>query len=679
MTELKHWHLETDAHGILWCHLDQQGTSANVLSAEVLAELEQIVTLMEQDLPRGAVILSDKDSGFIAGADIQEFAQFRDREQVLATVRQAHALFNRLAALACPTLSLVHGYCLGGGLELALACRYRVAVDGPETRLGLPEVLLGIHPGIGGSVRMPQITGAIAAMPLMLSGRHVDARRALRLGLVDRAVPGRQMRNAAEKLILQQPPARRPGLLHRLASHGLLRPGLARLFRWQLRQRVNPVHYPAPYALLDLWRSYAGKPRVMLEQEAMSVADLFLTETSRNLVRLFQLREKLKSAGTGQDFASCHVHVVGAGVMGGDIAAWCVLRGCTVSLQDRGPQFIAPAIKRAYALFEKRLKPRSRIMAAMDRLLPDPAGQGMTRADLVIEAINENLEAKRLLFLELERRARPAAMLATNTSSIPLDEISQGMTRPERLVGLHFFNPVASMQLVEVVYSDRTASDNIARAAAFCRHIDRLPLPVRSAPGFLVNRVLTPYLLEAVTMIEEGIPATVVDAAAEHFGMPLGPVALADSVGLDICLSVADNLARSMPVRVPEGLRQMVAAGHLGRKSNHGYYRYRGGRVLKTAQPLVTATGTDLQERLVLRLLNECVACLREGIVTDPDQVDAALVFGAGFAPFRGGPLRYARQQGYNEILERYTALELSYGPRFKADPGWAVLNGGNV
>ena len=679
MTDLKHWRLETDAHGILWCHLDQRGTSANVLSAEVLAELERIVSVMEQDRPRGAVILSDKDNGFIAGADIQEFAQFKDRDQTLATVRQAHALFNRLAALACPTLSLIHGYCLGGGMELALACRYRVAVDEPETRLGLPEVLLGIHPGIGGSVRMPQITGAIPAMPLMLSGRQVDARRALRLGLVDRAVPRRQMRNAAEQMILQQPPTRRPGLLHKLASHGLVRPGLARLFRWQLQRRVNPAHYPAPYALLDLWRRYGGDPRAMLEQEAVSVADLFLTETSRNLVRLFQLREKLKSAGKGQDFASCHVHVVGAGVMGGDIAAWCVLRGCAVSLQDRGPQFIAPAIKRAYALFEKRLKTRPGIMAAMDRLLPDPAGQGMTRADLVIEAISENLEAKRLLFLELERRARPSAMLATNTSSIPLDEISQDMARPERLVGLHFFNPVASMQLVEVVYSDRTASDNIARAAAFCRYIDRLPLPVRSAPGFLVNRVLTPYLLEAVAMIEEGISATIVDAAAERFGMPLGPVALADNVGLDICLSVADNLARSMPIRVPEGLRQMVAAGHLGRKSNRGYYRYRGGRALKSARPPVAAGDADLQERLVLRLLNECVACLREGIVTDPDQVDAALVFGAGFAPFRGGPLRYARQQGHAEILDRYTALELSYGPRFKADPGWAALTGGNA
>ena len=677
--KLKHWQLETDADNILWCQLDKQGATANVLSTEVLSELGQIITAIEQERPRGVVIHSAKAKGFVAGADVAGFTRISDREQALAVIHELHAIFNRLEALSCPTLCLIHGYCLGGGLELALACRYRVALDEPDTRLGLPEVLLGIHPGIGGSVRLPRLVGAIPALQYMLSGKSIDARRARQLGLVDRIVPRRQLRNAAVTLILRQPPAQRPGALQQLASHTLIRPLLAKYFRHELTKRVDRSHYPAPYALLALWRHYADDAQAMLAQEAQSVADLILTDTSRNLVRLFLLQERLKAAGKDQSFDPQRIHVVGAGVMGGDIAAWCALQGCTVTLQDRSPQYIAPAIKRAHALFQKRLRTRPRITAALDRLIPDPAGYGIAKADVVIEAISETLEAKAGLFRELEARVAPAALLATNTSSIRLDDIGQQMARPERLVGIHFFNPVTRMQLVEVVHSERTASDSIARAAAFCRKIDRLPLPVRSSPGFLVNRILTPYLLEAVAMIEEGVPAAQVDAAAVSFGMPMGPVALADSVGLDICLSVAENLAQTVNISVPAGLRQLVAAGHLGVKSGRGYYQYRHGRPVKSGRDAAAAVNVDLGDRLVLRLLNECVACLREGIVSDPDLVDAAMVFGTGFAPFRGGPMHYAQQQGYADILERLTALEMQYGERFKPYTGWTDLTAADV
>jgi 3-hydroxyacyl-CoA dehydrogenase/enoyl-CoA hydratase/3-hydroxybutyryl-CoA epimerase len=674
MTDFKHWKLKTDADAILWCELDKQDVAANVLNAEIMTEFGQIIERAERETPRGLVIRSHKPGGFIAGADVAEFTRIQDREHALTLITRLQTLFNRLEALPCPTLALIHGYCLGGGLELALACRYRVALDEPETRLGLPEVQLGIHPGIGGSLRLPRLIGALPALPWMLTGRRVDARRALQCGLVDRIVPRRQLRNAAAALILRQPAPQRPAWHRRWLRHSLIRPLVGRFLRRELVKRAREEHYPAPYRLLNLWEDHGGDDGAMLRGEAESVADLILTETSRNLVRLFLLRERLRAAGKSQEYHPQRVHVVGAGVMGGDIAAWCAAQGCAVTLQDQAPERVAPAIERAHALFEKRLQARARIISAMDRLIPDPDGYGVAKADVIIEAISENLAAKRGLFKTLEARCRPDALLATNTSSLLLDDIGGEMTRPERLVGMHFFNPVARMELVEIVRAERTAPDSVARAAAFCRRIDRLPLIVKCAPGFLVNRVLTPYLLEAVTLVEEGVPAPAVDAAALRFGMPMGPVELADSVGLDVCLNVAENLSRVLPITVPEVLRQYVSAGRLGRKSGQGYYRYRNGRPVKDTRETAAGGCADLEERLIMRLVNECTASLREGIVAVPDLVDAALVFGAGFAPFRGGPMRYAQREGYADIVERLTALNLRYGARFKPDAGWSTL-----
>ena len=674
MTNFKHWRLETDDDGILWCHLDVQGASANVLSAEVLDEFGKIVTALEQDTPRGVVILSDKPNGFIAGADVSEFAQIQDRDQALAIIRKVHECFNRFESLSCPTLCLINGYCLGGGMELALSCRYRLALDDPGTRIGLPEVLLGIHPGFGGSMRFIRLVGALPALQLMLAGRSLDARKAGRMGLVDRVVPMRQFRNAAIAMILKHPPPRRPAFLHRLSSLTLIRPILARLLRRELNKRVKREHYPAPYALLRLWERFGGNPRHMLDKEAESVADLIVTDTSRNLVRIFMLQERLKAAGKEHGFVPQRVHIVGAGVMGGDIAAWCVLKGMTVTLQDRAPEYIAPAIKRAHALFEKRLKVQHRVTAAMDRLVPDIKGYGVAHADVIIEAIIEDLEAKAGLFKDLEQRAAADAILATNTSSIPLDAIGRHLEQPDRLVGIHFFNPVARMQLVEIVHSDRTVSEWTDRASAFCRSIDRLPVPVRSAPGFLVNRVLTPYLLEASALVDAGVPAETIDAAAVQFGMPMGPVELADTVGLDVCLHVTENLSAAAAAEVPDNLRRLVADGYLGRKTGRGFYDYRKGKPVKSSLTVNIDAVPDLEDRLILRIVNECVACLREQIVADADLLDAAMVFGTGFAPFRGGPMQYAKELGFDDVRDRLIALEVQYGERFKPDEGWSSL-----
>ena len=668
---LKHWRMETDGDGIVWLGVDKVHASANVLSAEVVEELGQALEAIAVRAPRGLIIHSTKPQGFIAGADVKEFTALKDSEQAMALLARAHTTFDRLETLRFPTLCLIHGYCLGGGLELALACRYRVARDDPSTRLGLPEVKLGIHPGFGGTMRAVRLLGPMAAMDLMLTGRSVDARRAQKMGLVDYAVPERHLRHAARTLILTQPTPHRPGRLANLVNHNIARPWAARLMYRQVSARARRDHYPAPYALIDLWQRYGNDPRGMLAQERLSVAALITGATSQNLVRVFALQDRLKSLGRKDGIAVSHVHVVGGGVMGGDIAAWCALQGLRVTVQDQNRDALARVVKRANELFRQRLKQPRLVQAAMDRLLPDERGIGAARADVVIEAIFENADAKRALYRDIEPRLKPSAVLATNTSSIPLEELGRDLARPERLVGLHFFNPVAKMQLVEVVSGDNTAAETIQRAAAFARLIDRLPLPVKSTPGFLVNRVLMPYLLEAVTLAEEGVPVTAIDAAAEAFGMPMGPLALADTVGLDICLSVAEILARHYEVSVPAQLRRMVEAKHLGRKSGRGFYTYKAGRPKRTRLDKGYTPPPDIEQRMIYRLFNECMACLHEGVVADADLLDAGVIFGTGFAPFRGGPMHYSYQQGMAYQLKVLGVLEQQYGHRFAANEGW--------
>ena len=673
-TKYKHWHLDTDENNIVWCCIDKEGASTNVLSMAVLSEFDEIISRMERTLPHALVIRSAKSSGFIAGADVNEFSTVSNENTAMEIITRVHTLFDRLERLKCPTLALINGFCLGGGLELALACRYRIALDIPGTRIGLPEVQLGIFPGFGGTARLTRLIGSLPAMQLMLAGRTVDARRAQRLGIIDYAVPERQFMNAALSVITQLPAPYRPGWIHTLANHRLIRPLLARFLRRELRKRVRQVHYPSPYALVSLWEDHGSDTAAMMKAEAKAVAGLIVSDTAQNLVRVFGLQDKLKSSGGSGEYRTGHVHVIGAGVMGGDIAAWCALHGYTVTLQDREPRFVAPALQRAHVLIKKRLRNSVRVTAAMDRLIPDVRGLGVEKADIVIEAIIEKLQAKAELFRQIEPRLKADAILASNTSSIPLQEISSHLQQPDRLVGIHFFNPVSRMQLVEIVYAPDTAPEWIGRAASFCRGIDHLPLAVKSSPGFLVNRVLTAYLLETVLMIDEGVPPALIDKVAEGFGMPMGPVELADTVGLDICLSVAENMAEFTGVPVPEGLRKMVAAGCLGKKSGRGFYEYRQGRARKPFLSPQVNNPVDLEDRLVFRTLNECAACLREGLVEDSDYLDAGMVYGTGFAPFRGGPIHYARTRGSADVRTNLERLTASYGDRFTADPFWLGL-----
>jgi 3-hydroxyacyl-CoA dehydrogenase/enoyl-CoA hydratase/3-hydroxybutyryl-CoA epimerase len=633
------WKVETDAQGIAWATLDRAGESTNALSREVMAELGKLLDEFDQSPPKALVFRSGKEAGFIAGADVAEFSTLDTAEKATALVERGWTLFNRLAAVRYPTLALIRGHCLGGGLELSLACRYRVVVDEPGTRLGLPEVMLGIFPGWGGMMRLPRLVGPAAAMDMMLTGKTIDAWRARRMGLADDCVAPRVMDAAARRIVLSGQPPYRPPLLQRLLN-GPFKALVASGARKQVAQRARPEHYPAPYAIIDLWAKNDGNALARPDLIGRIVG----SESARNLLRVFFMQERLKGFGKAGDGlpATC-VHVVGAGVMGGDIAAWCALRGLNVSLQDRAMEYIAPALARAKTLFERQLRDPYRVRAAMDRLVPDVTGAGAARADVIIEAIFENLEAKHALFRTLEAQAKPGAVLATNTSSLKLEDIGSVLQNPARLVGIHFFNPVAKMPLVELIEGQATDAAMLKRACAFVRAIDKLPLPVKSAPGFLVNAVLAPYMLEAMRCIDEGIAAESIDAAMLAFGMPMGPIELADTVGLDVAMAAGSHIGRD--VAIPACLKQRVERKELGRKTGRGFYDWstaatRGPRGSHAAAP------AGLADRLVAPLIAAAQRLVAEGVVADAELADAGVIFGTGFAPFTGGPLNYSTSRG---------------------------------
>jgi 3-hydroxyacyl-CoA dehydrogenase/enoyl-CoA hydratase/3-hydroxybutyryl-CoA epimerase len=668
----RNFKLTRDGDGIAWLLFDRADSSANTLSADVIEELDLVLAALESQRPAGLVIRSAKKSGFIAGADVNEFRGATDSGPVETAIGRAHAVIDRLEALRIPTVAVIHGFCLGGGLEVALACQSRIAIDG--ARFGFPEVMLGLHPGLGGTARFTHLVNPIQAMTLMLTGKTIDARKARSLGLVDAVTQERHVRNAARDAVFGRLKRARPGLSNTILNFGPVRGFLASRMRAEAERAAPHEHYPAPYALIDLWEKHGGDKAAMLNAEKTSFAGLMVTPTAQNLIRVFFLREQMKKlAGSGNKIG--HVHVIGAGAMGGDIAAWCANRDMRVTLSDMKPEPIAGAIKRASDLFGKIMHKSTDIRDALDRLMPDLDGEGVRNADLIIEAVPEKLELKQKVYAGLEPNMKAGAILATNTSSIPLQDLRATLKSPERLVGLHFFNPVSRLQLVEVVSHDGTDPQLLKQALAFIGAIERLPLPVKSSPGFVVNRALTPYMLEAMVMLDEKIDKLVIDAAAEKFGMPIGPVELADQVGLDICLAVGDMLRSKFGDALPPTpawLREKVAHGELGRKTGKGFYIWKDGKADKSSgSPSTVQPTPEMIDRLVLPMSNVCVACLRETIVEDADAVDGAMIFGTGYAPFRGGPLNYARTRGADNVVSALRALAAKFGGRFAPDAGW--------
>ena len=668
---LRHWRPQQRDDGVLVLYFDRADAAVNAFSQDALIELGGALERIALELPKALVIASGKASGFIAGADLKEFQEFDRKGTVNDAIARGQRTFQKLAELRCPTVAAIHGFCMGGGTEISLACRYRVASSDASTRIGLPEVQLGIFPGWGGSARLPQLVGAPAAMDMMLTGRALSAKAARGIGLVDKLAEPAALIDTAAALALKG--TKRP-LKQRMlawstntfAARKLLAPQMAK----QVARKAPKAFYPAPYALISTWQRSAGKGiGARLAAERKAVVKLAGSSTARNLIRIFFLTERMKALGKG-DAGIRHVHVIGAGVMGGDIAAFAAYKGFEVTLQDREQRFIDAAMTRAQALFEKKVKDAGKRPAVAARLKSDLDGAGVADADLVIEAIIENPDAKRDLYNAVEPRLKAGALLTTNTSSIPLAELREHIARPAQFAGLHYFNPVAQMPLVEIIRHDGMAADTERRLAAFCKALGKFPVPVAGTPGFLVNRVLFPYMLEAATAYAEGIPGAAIDKAAVKFGMPMGPIELIDTVGLDVAAGVSKELAPFLGLEVPAALAT-VEAGKRGKKDGQGIYAWEKGKPKKPELPSGYVAPEDLEDRLILPLLNEAVACLHDGVVSDADLLDAGAIFGTGFAPFRGGPIQYIRATGADVLLEKLKTLQARHGDRFAPRPGW--------
>lgn len=676
----KHWAVEEKDNGIVCLGMDVEDSSTNVLSATVLAEFYQILTKLTKKPPVGITITSNKEKGFIAGADVKEFTKISNQQEALELVQYGQTVFNLLDKMPCPTMAVINGFCMGGGLELALACDYCLALEDSKTRLSLPEVRLGIHPGYGGTVRILRYVNPLIAMDLMLTGRSISTSYAKKIGLIDDAIPMRLLQSAAEKMLLKKPAKRKAPKISKLLNNFLVRPIIAMQMRKQVAKKAKPEHYPAPYALIDHWQKHYGNEASMLNHEAQSVASLSTSDTAENLVRVFLLQDELKALATpdseNEHGKVEHVHIIGAGVMGGDIATWCVSQGLQVTLQDLKAESLAKAKQRAYGYFKKRLKKPLLIKGAMDRFALDISGYGLQKADIVIEAIFENKDVKRELYASIEPKLKKDALIVTNTSSIEIEQLCDAISDPTRLVGLHFFNPVTKMPLIEIVNGADTDPDISQRAINFAKQIGKLPLPTKSSPGFLVNRILTPYMVEAGLLHETGSSIKDIDSAAKDFGMPMGPVELADTVGLDVGLHVAKLLSSVYDYSIPDSFETMVEAGNLGKKTGQGFYTWKKGKKIMPKSKSLTEKETKyIQNRLILRFLNEAVACYREGVVANKDHLDAGVIFGTGFAPFRGGPINYIETAGADNLLNTLKSLHSQHGKRFDPDPGWQTIS----
>jgi 3-hydroxyacyl-CoA dehydrogenase / enoyl-CoA hydratase / 3-hydroxybutyryl-CoA epimerase len=648
LPELQDWRFSVDFEGIAWAIIDRKDESMNSLGRRAVEELGEIVRIVETAAMRGEVkslvLMSGKESGFIVGADIREFQGFDTEPKIKEVVTRTLDLLDRIDRLPVPVVVAIHGYCLGGGLELALACDWRIADREEETRLGFPEVKLGIFPGLNGTVRSIQLAGPMDAMTAMLTGKMLRPSAAKAMGLVDQLVATRHnLRWAARKAVLQKRRSTGAPWWKRLMLKQPVRGMLAKQMRARTAAKVREDHYPAPFRLIDLFEQYGDDPVRMRAAELEMFAPLMASETSRNLRRVFKLSEMLKDEAPKHGFKPLKVHVVGAGTMGADIAAWCVVSGMQASLQDLDQRQIDKGLSRAKGLFKKRLRGKTAIDAAVARLIPDPTGKKIKHADVVIEAIVEKLDIKQKLFEQLEKQAKPGAVLATNTSSLRLEDIAKALADPGRMVGIHFFNPVAQLPLVEVVRGEQTREEEVRKATAFVTAINKLPLIVKSCPGFLVNRVLAPYMMEAVRRYQEGEPREKIDQAALKFGMPMGPLELMDMVGLDIANHVGKEL--SLAPSSDNVLASLVRQGKLGKKSGEGFYVWEQGKPKREWITYDQAELDRLGRELIEPMLDAAERALDENVVADADPVDAGVIFGTGFAPFRGGPLPYRRTQ----------------------------------
>ena len=628
---------------------DREGSSANIFDSATLAELsERLDELAEQPDVSGLLIRSAKPDIFIAGADLKELSTARG-ERLDSLIATGQTLFNRIADRPYPTVAAIHGACVGGGYELALACYWRIASDSASTKIGLPETQLGILPAWGGTTRLPDLLGLQDALPVILSGKLHSAVLAKRKGLVDEIVPKEHLKSHALTHISK-------GKRHHTHNPITHNQAVAALTRVQAQKELHKKthgHYPGPEAALEVAVASIGRTRVQSQQaEREAIASLAGLPQTANLIGLFFLRERAKKHRhtDAEPREIRRVAVIGAGVMGSGIAYWLSSRGIETTLQDISAEALAHGMNSISDLYADAVKHHvlSEIEAArgMDCIHPASGEIPLHNCDLIIEAAVEELSIKKKIFADLAARCRPDTVLATNTSALPIAELAASVPHPERLVGLHFFNPVHRMQLVEVVRTSSTSDETLATAVAFVREIGKLPVVVNDSPGFLVNRILMPYLVEATCLFERGGDPEDIDQAMLDYGMPMGPLRLLDEVGLDVAMHVAGTLAAAFPDRMglPGIVGKLLEAGHTGRKGGSGFYVYDNASPAVNAEVIGFRTGTedapeDTQQVLSALMASEAQLCLDEGIAETAEDIDLAMVMGTGYPPFRGGPL----------------------------------------
>ena len=657
---------------------DQAGSGANVFNLDTLTELDAHIDDIARDSAiQGVVLISAKDRIFHAGADLHTLQKWAPAE-VQHFIELGQSVFGHLAALKVPKIAAIHGACLGGGFELALACDYRIATSDRATKIGLPETKLGILPAWGGSTRLPRLIGVMRALDIILGGKTPAAKQALRAGLIDAIAPRELLLPTALRVLKTGLPPRRASLIRRILPDRFLSLLIARHVRARV-MRETRGHYPA---VLKAAEVVLAAPRSTeqesLERERKAVAKLLQSEACKNLMKVFLTSESVRRSDGPKVKPVEQAAVIGAGIMGAGIAQWISSRGVRVILRDINPQAVALGLCRMRRLFgNRRIFTELEARDGIDRIAPTTEVVPFDRVDLVIEAAVEKMEAKKKIFAQLDQQAaNPETLLATNTSALSLAEIAGATKKPSRVVGIHFFNPVHKMQLVEVVAGPQAAPEAVERAVQFARQIGKLPVVVKDSPGFLVNRILVPYLLEAGLLFENGAKVEDIDEAMLDFGMPMGPLRLIDEVGIDIAADVAATLAAKFSDRlcVPEILEKMIAKGWLGRKSGRGFYNYSGKKKeAPNAELTALCRGRDdaaldraeLRLRMALLIVNESARCVEERISSGAAMVDFAMVMGTGFAPFRGGPLRYAESFGLRRVVDELDRLSVVAGPRF--------------
>ena len=636
----QHWQCEVDSDGIAWLNIDVMDKSVNVLTRDVVAEMAGVADMLEStDGIKAMALMSAKPLGFVYGADINEFEALATEDDVAALLAEVHTTFGRIAALPYPTVAGIDGYALGGGLELALLCDRLIMTNSPKTQVGFPEVKLGLMPGYGGTGRAYGRVGAMMVLDMMLTGRMVSAGEALETGLVDALAPDRDSLKATMVDMLSSLGGAKPD---RPAITGEDTAAAVEEVKAKFLKRVRPDHTPAPYMMVDHIARHAPDAAAISAGEKDIFPTMMVSAASKGLRRNFQLSDMVRRSARG-DAGITSLHVIGAGVMGGDIAAVAAMSGLTVTLSDMSSDAINHAVDRARALYERRLKTPEKINAAMDRLIADPDGKGIATADLIIEAVAERLDVKKTVFAAVEQTAKPSAILATNTSAIPLEDIAAALNDPSRLIGLHFFNPVPVLPLVEVIWSTHSNDDAMAKGMQFAGLLKKMPIRCKSSPGFVVNRALIPYINAGIEMMLNGGDSDKIDQALVEFGMPMGPVELADQIGLDVMYDASGPLG--MPAIVETTLKDMVGAGTIGRKSGSGFYDWvdmKADRPRKAYDPKELKAIAD---ELLAPMVRECQAAVDEGTVESADHADAAMIFGVGFPAFRGGPLFYTQSK----------------------------------